>query len=388
MMVFLSKGAKTYKVRVQHPDGRVASLTTGCRDRDDADDVEDLVRKWLGRNGKRFERLDIIDCLFNKTLSLPDAIEWYHDGSLNRRVEQLAAVPVFTPLAPLIDAWLDDKAKQKKGAGQVDTYRKQIRVLFPDDEPALADFNRKTVWARLDALDVDSPTKNRYRSCVSSFAKYLVKREVIDRNFVREIDGFGENDPRLVYYEIPDAKRLIGALPQPFAAIAALALGFCAEWGAIERTLVTDLSLDTDPVVCHVRGSKRSWRDRYVPLVPELAWTLEYIRPFVKGKMPTASLLSVPPEWRVIDVQRATANELDIHAVGEAEFGEHSIHDWRHTHIVALLRWGYVEQIPADHAGHKNTNLVRTVYGRFKPTAHDYAKAPPKAEQKNVRAGY
>ena len=41
---------------------------------------------------------------------------------------------------------------------------------------------------------------------------------------------------------------------------------------------------------------------------------------------------------------------------------------------VALLRFGYSEQIVADHEGHKNTTLVRERYGRFKPTKHDYAK--------------
>jgi hypothetical protein len=38
-------------------------------------------------------------------------------------------------------------------------------------------------------------------------AKYLVNQELLETNFVRDIEGFGENDPRLVYYEIDDAKR-------------------------------------------------------------------------------------------------------------------------------------------------------------------------------------
>jgi hypothetical protein len=34
-------------------------------------------------------------------------------------------------------------------------------------------------------------------------------------------------------------------------------------------------------------------------------------------------------------------------------------------------------RLAADHEGHKNTGQVRTRYGRFKSTKHDYAKAKP-----------
>jgi hypothetical protein len=106
------------------------------------------------------------------------------------------------------------------------------------------------VNARLDALTrtdgktpLDNPTKNRYRAAVSSFAKYLVKLDLLESNFVRDIEGYGENDPRMVYYERADAKRLIAALPQPFAGISAFACGFCAEWAAVEQLTVADVDL-------------------------------------------------------------------------------------------------------------------------------------------------
>jgi integrase len=245
---------------------------------------------------------------------------------------------------------------------------------------------------------VDAPTKNRYRTAASWLAKNLVKHELLERNFVREIDGYGENDPRLVYYELDDAKQLIAALEQPYAAIAALAVGFCAEWGAIVRGRVLDLAIESDPIVFHVRGTKRAWRDRFVPLVPELAWTLDYVRPAIEGKLPTAPIIDDVPEWRAIDVQRAAAAELKLVAIGEEDFGPHSIHDWRQTHAVAVLRAGYIEQIAADHLGHKDTSLVRRNYGRFKPTKHDYAKAagtsvtplkqPKQARTRTASAGH
>jgi integrase len=176
-------------------------------------------------------------------------------------------------------------------------------------------------------------------------------------------------------------------MEQPFASISAAALAFCMEWGALDRTKVADIDLKASPVLAHVRGTKRAWRDRHVPLVPELAWTLEHIRPALADKLPNARAFDATPEWRAIDEQRAAADALELRAIGEEEFGQHSIHDWRHTHTVALLRWGYSEQIAADHLGHKNTTLVRERYGRFKPTAYDYAKPKtdaPKAKKPKV----
>lgn len=386
-MVFKAKGSHTFKLRVDHPDGRHAVLSTGCQLEEDADEVEAAVRKWQGKRGKKHARLDIIDGLIEKRYTLARASAALEDGTLEELVD--AHPPAGVDLTPRIAEWIAEKRRAKRGAGQADAYEKQLGVLFPE-RPLLANlFTRRVLWERLDRLEVEDPTKNRYRACASSFAKYLVKREIIERNFVRDIEGWSENDPRVVYYEIPDAKRLIGRLAQPHAAIAAAALGFCMEWGALDRAIVSDFDLKSDPITAHVRGSKRSWRDRVVPLVPELAWIVPYLKPALSGKMPTVKAFDDVPEWRAIDRQRAAANEKPkVVAVGEEDYGQHSIHDWRHTHAVALLRWGYSEQIAADHLGHKDTSMVRKVYGRFKATKLDYAKGGTTVQPaKGRRAG-
>lgn len=380
-MVFLAKNGKTFKLRVDHPDGRHVVLSTECTDKDDADEVEAVVRRWQGKRGKKHARLDVIDALAEKRVKLAAAIDAYHEGTLD---ELLDTHPVEAPnLLEHVDAWVVDKKKQKKGASMADTYRDQLGWLFPEIEAGtftLNVFTRKIVWERIDKLDVQEPTRNRYRAAVSSFAKYLVKREIIERNWVRDIEGYSENDPRLVYYEIPDAKRLLSAIDnETVAGMAAAALGFCMEWTALDSALVSDFDLKADPPVAHARGTKRGWRNRFVPLVPELAFVLPYIKRAIANKLPNVKAFDDMPEWRALDMQRAAANNATpkIVAIGEAEYGQHSIHDWRHTHAVALLRWGYSEQIAADHEGHKNTGMVRSRYGRFKPTKHDYAKAKP-----------
>lgn len=379
-MVFLAKGAKTYKLRVDHPDGRHAVLTTGCRVKKDADAVEQLVHRWQGRMGKKHERLDVIDALLEKRFTLPAAVEAFDTGTLDALLGEAptsdTSIDLLAGEPSLIDQWVKRKQKSGKGAGQAETYKKQVLALFPERPLRLSLLTRKEVWARLHGLDVDAPTKNRYRTAVSSLVKDLVAQELLETNFVRDIEGFGENDPRMVYYDrIEDAEKIIAKMPQPYAALAAIAVGFCAEWGALEEMTAGDLSLKTDPVTCHVHGTKTEWRDRVVPLVPELAWVLKYIRPIVKGKTPAVKLFAGVHNWDALDIQRAAAAELKIKAVGEKQFGAHSIHDWRQTHTVALLRWNYSEQIAADHLGHGNTTLVRKNYGRFVSTRFDYAKA-------------
>jgi hypothetical protein len=71
-----------------------------------------------------------------------------------------------------------------------------------------------------------------------------------------------------------------------------------------------------------------------VPLVPEWSWTLDHIRPVLSGKPTGAPIIDGIPEWRAIREQRRVASELKIAAVGEDEYGPHSLHDWRHTHNV------------------------------------------------------
>lgn len=373
-MVYRAAGTLTYRLRIDAPDGRHVILSTECVDHGDAEDIEKVVRRWQGKRGKQYARPDIIDALVSKRIKLAAAFEAHQSGALAALLEQHPATGI--DLTAWLDAWIADKRKQKRGAGQADTYEKQLRVLFPKRPLTLDVFTRKELWSRLDALEVEGPTKNRYRAAAASFAKYLVKRELLERNFVRDIEGFGESDPRLVYYEVKDAKRLIGGLAQPYAAIAAFAFGFSAEWGAITRAVVGDFDLTADPPIVRVRGSKRAWRDRHVPLVNELAWLVPFLAPALARKAKSALVFDGIEEWRAIDVQRAEADAAKpkIVAVGEKEYGQHSLHDWRHTHAVALLRFGYDEQIVANHLGHKNTTLVRERYGRFKPTKWDYAK--------------
>lgn len=394
MTPFQVNGRGVFKMRVEWKE-ESSTLSTGTYTSNDADDVAAVVDKWKGKRGLEHKRANVLEALLAKPprISLSDAYQMQLDGTLDAHMAKIDAVHNTVDLRPYVTQWHREKSRAKKGAASADNYLRQLGVLYPEDDSlTLATFTRKELLRRLKALDVDEPTRTRYKAAASSFAMLLVDEELLEHNFVRTIPGFGENPERVVYYAMDDAKRLIAGMPQPYAGLAAVAAGFCAEWGALSRLIVSDVDLKANPITAHVRGSKRAWRDRVVPLIPELAWVLPYVRPLLGNKLPTACVFEGVHEWDAIDIQREAADELKIVATGEEIFGRHSIHDWRHSHAVWLLKLRYSEQIAAAHLGHKNTDLVRKRYGVFIPDQHDYARVdstksatPPRARHEGGR---
>jgi integrase len=382
-MVYLKRGSKTFKCRVTAPDGRWAELSTGCRMKEDADDVEAAVRRWEGEKGKKYEEPALLAALVDKRISLPEAFEASLDGSLEAKLTAMAETPV-APAPVNLGArvtewhgWKSDPKKQKKGVKSAADYLRQLGALYPEIEDGsftIDLFTRVELAKRLDGLDVQGPTKNRYKLAASGFAKFLVRRGVIETNFCRDIEGFGENPARMVYYDRPEAKRLIFGLHEPIAGIAAFAAGFCMEWGGLSALMARDVSLAGGEEHVYVRGTKTKNRLRTVPLVEENRWLLPALERAIAGKAPNARVFAGVEKWVALKQQRKVARDLKIVAIGEDKFGQHSLHDWRHTHTVQLLRDGYDEAIAAAHLGHGDTNLVRTRYGLFIVTAADYRR--------------
>jgi integrase len=377
-VVHKKKGSNTFRCRVTAPDGRTAELSTSCVEEDDAKDIERAVRRWEGAKGKKYEEPELLAALVDKRVSLPDAFEASLDGSLTAVLKSFAAAPApALNLTARVAEWQAWKAKEKKGAKSAADYLRQLTTLFPEITSktfTLAHFTRAEIAKRLDALKVQGPTKNRYKLAASSFAKFLVRRDVIETNVVRDIEGFGENPARMVYYERQEAKRLILGLPQPYAAVAAFAAGFCMEWGGIEALQARDVSLLAGKESVYVRGTKTTNRLRTIPLVQENRWLLPILAAAVKGKAPSARVFAGLNKSKALREQRKVATALKVQGVGEEKFSQHDLHDWRHTHTVQLLRDGYDEAIAAAHLGHANTDLVRTRYGVFLVTAADYTR--------------
>lgn len=379
-MVYLQTGTHTYKCRITAADDRFAVLSTGCRDKADAEDVEKAVRRWEGKKGAKYARPALVVALIDKRITLADAFEASLDGTLDRLLSEAPVEPVpvrARDVTSFVADWHDWQEKQRKGARSADDYLRQLRTLFPEigsGRLTLAHFTRVEIAKRLDGLDVQGPTKNRYKLAASGFAKFLRRRGVLETNIVRDIEGFGENPARMVYYERGEAMRLVLGLHQPIAGVAAFACGFCMEWGAISALMARDVSLVKGDEQVYVRGTKTKNRLRTVPLVEENRWLLPVVQAAIAGKAPNARVFDGLNKRVAIGQQQRVARALKIAAVGEDRFSQHGIHDWRHTHTVQLLRDGYGDAIAAAHLGHANTDLVHTRYGLFIVKAEDYRR--------------
>jgi integrase len=123
------------------------------------------------------------------------------------------------------------------------------------------------------------------------------------------------------------------------------------------------------------QGSKTPWRTRTTRIVPENAWCVPYIRPALAGRIGNAPLFPGMTERAALRVHHDAVEALTLN--------ESTLHDWRHTHAVQLLRDGYTAQVAAYQLGHRDSYQVLTRYGRHTPTELDYT---PRVA-KGARAG-
>lgn len=353
MTPFQARDRRSWKVRVRHPDGR--SIIAGCDT--ERRETARAMERWTQQlyNDRTPHALAALDAIVAKRIALPKA----YDGRHNLAV--LLAEIEDVDIEPHVEKWFGAKHKARKGAASAAKYRTQVRALVPAGKRyPRSQFTMRAIDQHLRALDVEDPTRNRHKAAFSSFAKYLVREGVLERNPVREIEGWAEGDGRLVHYEREQAQVLIAALAQPFAAIDALMVGAGLEWQAIARLRVRDVDLQATTVQAH--GGKTRWRNRLCRIVE--AWTVPYIKPALTGKLPDALVFDGVPEWDALRAHKAAAVAKDLPSS--------TLHDWRHTHAVLMLRAGYKPTVVAHQLGHRDTSLVWKRYGRFLVDSRDY----------------
>lgn len=348
-MVFRAKGRKSWKARVRHPDERVRVCGCDTSSKDVARQMESWAKQlYADRN------LVVLDAIVSGRISLPRAFD------ARNNLDGLMVDLNDTDVQPQVLTWYAVKAVSRKGAASADKYLAQVRTLIPAGRPfPRSRFSAAAIRAHLKALKVEEPTRNRYKAAFSSFAAHLVDEGILERNPVRDIDGWPEGEGRIVYYERDQAKALIAALPQPFQAIEALMVGAGLEWQAIAALRARDVDLETMQVTAH--GGKTRWRNRRCRIVED--WTASHIKPALAGKFDNQPVFTVNV-WRTLDAHRAAVKALGLPSS--------TLHDWRHTHAVLMLRAGHKPAVVAHQLGHRDTNLVWTRYGRFAVDERDY----------------
>lgn len=340
-MVFKAKNAHTFKLRVTLEDRRSAICSTGTTERRVANDVEAMVKRFKARR-----RWDVLESIVLKQVTLAAVYDAEQAGTLETLMAELKDVD----LDPLVKDWAV-RANAK--------YVRQVRRLIPEGERfVVSRFRRKVISTFLAGLDCDSPTKNRYRAALSVFAKWLVEREVLESNPVRDVAMYPENDPRMVWMTWKDAQRVANASHAPFRNLFAIMAATGIELAP--ALALTTADLDAVEKTIHAHGTKKSWRNRVVRYE---SWAEVYVHFLGSG-------IGARPLFPNITGDEA----LDVFKDAQKAVGlsGHRLHDLRHTYAVNALKKGYSEQVVAHQLGHKNTNMVRKVYGRFVPDASDY----------------
>lgn len=343
-MVFQVKDSHSFKLRVVDQFDQSATLGTATPDRATADAMEQMVKGF-----KRRRRWDVLNALVAKRVALPAVFDAAESGMLDELMKDLA-----TPdLNPLVKEWEQQGADAK--------YVKQVRQMIPAGTlyPA-ARFTRKAVSRFLASLKVQGPTKNRYRTALSQFARWLVEQDVLETNVVRDVAGKPENDPRAIWYEWSDAKRIIDALDEPYRTIEALMAGTGMEWQAIANLKRRDVDLHARTVRAH--GHKNRHRNRMVRITED--WALPIVTRHCKTLVPNAPLFTVSND-QALDHHQAAVTALQLETS--------TLHDWRHTYAVNNLRRGMRPQVVKRQLGHApNSTMVERIYGVWIVEERDY----------------
>jgi len=164
-----------------------------------------------------------------------------------------------------------------------------------------------------------------------------------------------EYKPRSRFLTRRELARLLSELSPDRAARVAFMVATSAEWSATVRALRNDVALDHSAV--HLRGTKRTTRDRVVPIAtqPQLE-LLRYALTHAEGEDPALFL-----PWQNV---RRDLRE----ACKRAGIPPCSPNDLRRTFATWLRAAGAPTDLIAPVMGHADTRMVERVYGRLAPS--------------------
>jgi integrase len=373
-----SLNGKTYRHRVPRSDGRTVRISCDTRDRATALAIGRMVEGLADRGEAAL--LDAI-CDRREGYGLMALWNQYReDPTLGDAKIALTDVD----LSPLTTTWHASLVERDK-AGAAD-YLRQVRRFIPENQSfPRSKFNRVEIAGFLDGLthsDSDDPvtnsTRNRYRSALRQFGKWLVRKGVIEHNPVGDVDGESENPERVVWYDPEQLQELIDRLDSPFKAYEAIMAGTGMESCAVHRLHRRHIDLDARTIQAWGASKKHPHRNRICHITE--AWTLPLIAEYVRDMLPSARLFAFN-ERTAWDHHIAAEEGDPEHGVAKltphAPEGQHyehtTLHDHRHCYAVNSRKRGMPDALIAHQLGHANTLLIAKRYGRFVPNAKDFA---------------
>jgi integrase/recombinase XerD len=330
-------------LRVANKEGDSVRVSTGTTSEPLAREVKKMLREL-----KQNREWKILGGIVAKQVKLPDVFDAYQSDNL----ESITATLDDIDIEPLVAEW----AKHANAK-----YVTQVRRLIAEGQRFPASrFRRRTISVFLAGLPVSGSTRNRYKAALSVFAKWLVEREVIETNPVRDVKSAKPNPARMVWLSWKQARQLVAALPKPYRALEALMAGTGMEWSAIANTKRSDVDVETRKI--HAQGTKNTHRNRVVKVTEDWAWNEFY--PHLKTLHPNSPLFEVSQDY-ALDVHQAASKALGLEAS--------TLHDWRHTYAVNWLKAGGKAAPLKRQLGHApNSTVVERVYGVWIVDDADY----------------
>lgn len=328
--MFRQKEGHAHKIRVSNkPRTKFRVLTTGCKSPEEAAKVEAFYQRL--RDQKQWT---LIDAMLDKTATLTEAYEADLAGELDEFVANISA----RDLDPLLTEW--------ESQGAIPRYVTHVRALIPRGRRfPVTLFTRAWVSKKVGDLNWTDSTKNRYRAALSQFAKWLVERDVIESNIVRDVAGKTENDARDVWYTWEEARPVIATLEGEQQALEALMAGTGVEWQVCEKLMRRDIDLKARTV--RAKGHKTPYRNRVVRITE--AWTIPYITRHIQHMLPNARVFTLNHD-RALDEHHRVVKLLGLE--------DSTLHDWRHTYSENNYQAGMKLRAIKKQLGHAPNSTV------------------------------
>jgi integrase len=352
---FQNKPGGPFMVWVPSSTGAKKRRSTGTADAQTAKGVAALVARL-----RRQRRWDLLDPAAAGDVALGRLYDADELGTLDELAQTLKDVD----LSPLVSEW---------GRHADPKYVKQVRRLIPEGRRfPRSSFTTSKISAFLAGLKdarahqqkeklASGSTRNRYHAALSEFAKWLVEREIIPTNVLRDVKRSRENPSKIVHYGPQDARRLIESLwGSDHRALEALMAVTGIEWSAATPLTRADFNLSHRRIFA--QGTKTNYRTRYIYAMraTEWEWAWALVERHVKKFTPNQRVFAELPHGAAIaEHQRACVRQ---------HLPMTTLHDWRHTYAVNALKAGTNPRYVKQNLGHSpRSALLETVYGVWIP---------------------
>lgn len=363
--------------RTLQPKARV-QRSAGTHDRATAAAIEAMV-KLLGKRGR--QQWEYIEPVVEQRLTLAELYYHYVRGTLDalrHRLDDVDLRPGLAAWKTRITASLADETSRH--------YGQQVEKLFPGDGPVW----RSTVttpWLKtqLAAVAGSNTNKRRYGAAWMSLCDDLTEQGLFPVSPMRSVTLPPSNPSKVPHLLMAEAQLLVSLLPSgPHRALAAFRYGAGIELQATKlrrRDIV-----DESNRVMWAHGTKTVHRDRQVIVE---AWAFALILEYVRGAglLPDAELFPVTTrdhaeaerEALVVLMAQKATGPLSGATGRSLPLEAYTAHAACHTYCIDGMKRGVDPVLLANNRGHANTQMVLTLYGKFRPTVMDLVRADQRA---------